>query len=320
MGGGASKGAKNLISADADKLFKEIDKNKDNKLSVAELVAAAKKYGEDTAKAWTEDKIKETLAKFDKDKDGNLDKKEWKAALTDLAKSQAPPAMGKGKPDEKANATKEDAEAAKQDRLAAVRASANAKNSMTEDKLKSYFTSFDTDRDGELSLKEFLAMLMKMNQEYEFMEKSGPMMSEYNKVKYAEAGGERPKPPSDNDDDDDDDEEEPHGVLKEGFFKWYPEFYQACEDKKRDEFQATKDLKEEDLVDYFAQRPLAVRNQLYAPLAGPQVGLKDWKKHAADAEKLRQAEKNASDQEALMKQRDKEDGGLRRAQAELGAI
>ena len=164
-------------------------------------------------------------------------------------------------------------------------------------------------------------MLMKLNGEYEFMEASGPKMSEYLKVKYAAAGGEtaKKKKPKD-DEDEDEDEDEPQGVLQSGFNQWYPDFYVACEEKKRDEFLATKDLKEEELAEYWAERPLRVRNQLYPALAGPQVGLKDWQAHAASASKERQQGRDAAEQEALMAQRDKEDGGEKRRRAELGAL
>ena len=156
MGSGTSKKV-TPVGGDADKIFKQVDQNKDGKLSVTELVDAAAKYGKDAQKEWPEAKIKATIRKHDANGDGLLDKKEWKAALTALAKEGATDKSAKGAGQ---GSTSVD-EAAKLDRLHAGRASENTKKSLTKERLRSIFVSYDADRDGELSFKEFAAMLQR---------------------------------------------------------------------------------------------------------------------------------------------------------------
>jgi len=84
MGGGASK-----ASAEADTIFKSIDTNKNRKLSVQELAAAVKQRGIKTK--WSDSSIREVIAKHDKNGDGDLDMKEWRAALSALHKLEQEP-------------------------------------------------------------------------------------------------------------------------------------------------------------------------------------------------------------------------------------
>ena len=79
MGGGASKGEKKPAQGSdklkeaseaalagklsvAQKIFKEIDTNKDGKLSKDEILAAVKKFGKDAKSVWTATHITETIA------------------------------------------------------------------------------------------------------------------------------------------------------------------------------------------------------------------------------------------------------------------
>ena len=87
MGGGASKTTVTPAAKDADTIFEEADLNKDGKLSVAELIQLAAKYGEQVKAAWPNETIEATVAQHDTDKDGQLNKAEFKAALTALAKA-----------------------------------------------------------------------------------------------------------------------------------------------------------------------------------------------------------------------------------------
>jgi len=101
MGGGASKGAKKPAQgsdklkeaseaalagklAVAQKIFKEIDTNKDGKLSKDEILAAVKKFGKDVKSVWTATHIAETIAFYDRDKDGELDLQEFLECIKEL--------------------------------------------------------------------------------------------------------------------------------------------------------------------------------------------------------------------------------------------
>ena len=68
----------------ADKIFSDIDANKDGVLSVVELYDAATKYGEAIGGDWSLDNIKEAIDKFDENGDGKLDLQEFKHALTQM--------------------------------------------------------------------------------------------------------------------------------------------------------------------------------------------------------------------------------------------
>ena len=101
MGGGASKGAKKPVQASdklkqaseaaaagklavAQKIFKEIDTNKNGKLSKEEITEAVKKYGKDVKSVWTATHITETIAFYDRDKDGELDEQEFLECIKEL--------------------------------------------------------------------------------------------------------------------------------------------------------------------------------------------------------------------------------------------
>ena len=101
MGGGASKGEKKPAQGSdklkeaseaalagklsvAQKIFKEIDTNKDGKLSKDEILAAVKKFGKDVKSVWTATHITETIAFYDRDKDGELDLQEFLECIKEL--------------------------------------------------------------------------------------------------------------------------------------------------------------------------------------------------------------------------------------------
>ena len=84
MGGGASKTPPAVKAA--DQLFKEFDVNKDGKLSLDQLTRAAKQYSATVEKAWPKNLIEKTLAQYDANGDGFLDKAEWNKAVL-LARS-----------------------------------------------------------------------------------------------------------------------------------------------------------------------------------------------------------------------------------------
>ena len=140
------------------------------------------------------------------------------------------------------------------------------------------------------------------------MEAEGPVHIEYCKLKYVEWGGEMKKPrkPSDDEEEEEDDDDEPHGVLFKDFSKWWPPFHQACEDKKRDEFEQTKELSEDELAEWKSERPLSVRANAYEALAGPQVGLKDWKENASKLQAARAKAEAEGESSALFAQRKKD--------------
>lgn len=81
MGGGTSQPAS---SKEVDWVFEQLDMNKDKRLSVEELVAAA--VSQKVAADWPEARIKETVATFDKDGDGLLNQEEWHAAFDELGR------------------------------------------------------------------------------------------------------------------------------------------------------------------------------------------------------------------------------------------
>ena len=138
---------------------------------------------------------------------------------------------------------------------------------------------------------------------------SGPKMSEYLEQKYEEAGGQRPKPQSDDNDEEEDNDDEPHGVLLSGFEVWYPPFIQACEDKKRDEYLKTKELKAEELAEYWGERPLHVRSAEFPPLEGPQDGLAATKASAQAAAATKQEGEAAEEAKVLQAARRAEGRG-----------
>ena len=130
---------------------------------------AAQKYGDDTKKAWSRERIEETVAKYDRNKDGQLDKKEWQQALVELSKP--PPAAGvatKAKASAKyiyaapaAAAPAATAPSETDQRRRANKASAAALES-AKSNAKSVFVSADTDRDEELSVREFIVFLKQV--------------------------------------------------------------------------------------------------------------------------------------------------------------
>lgn len=128
-------------------------------------------------------------------------------------------------------------------------------------RLRTEFISFDLDRDGELGLKDWGQMLIKLNAEYEFMERSGPTMGEYVKGKWYELGGRRANP-DDSDDDDD-------NVVQAGFNAWYDDFIAQCEQKKRREYEATKPLTEEQFEQHWGEKSMRSRTEKFPLLRHP---------------------------------------------------
>jgi len=126
-------------------------------------------------------------------------------------------------------------------------------------RLKHEFISFDSDRDGEHSLHDFIAMLKKLNEEYEFMEDEGA--AAYARKQWAAAGGRRADP--------DDEDDEGSNVSLDGFCAWYRPFVEQCEQKKRDEYAVTKDLSGAQFEAYMAARTLEARNRAYHLLHAP---------------------------------------------------
>lgn len=88
MGSGFSKSSGGAeaaaAAAQAAEIFKVIDINGDHKLTVDELILAARDA--DVADEWTESRIKNTFSSFDTNKDDYLDEKEFSAALAAIAK------------------------------------------------------------------------------------------------------------------------------------------------------------------------------------------------------------------------------------------
>lgn len=305
MGAAASTGSK--AQKAADQIFTKADKDKNGKLSVDELIAAAQKYGEDVKKAWPRERIETTVKKYDRDKDGQLNKKEWQQSLVELSKDPPKPGTKEAAANAGAAVETPSGPSESDQRRRALKASKAALEAAKAN-AKSIFVSADTDRDEELSVREFILFLKKQNEEYEFMEAEGAVHIEYCKLKYTEWGGElkKPRKPSSDDDEEDEDEDEPHGVLLAEFTKWWPPFHQACEDKKRDEYEATKDLSEEECTEWKEERPLGVRANAYEALAGPQLKIGDWKEHAAKAQAGRKAAEIESETQALFAQRKRE--------------
>ena len=125
--------------------------------------------------------------------------------------------------------------------------------------LRHQFTSFDMDRDGVLNTKDFLHMLRQLNDEYGFMPKEGPGVGEFLNLQYTRAGGRRADP--------DDLNDEGLPVTHKGFCKWYSPFISACERRKQDEYEQTKDLSVAKYEIWLKERPFAVRNKGYRELA-----------------------------------------------------
>ena len=76
MGAGASSQAK----ADGAALFAAIDKDRNGRLSVEELVTATQEHGAEMQVAWPLAAIESAVKKYDRDDDGQLDKKEFQKA------------------------------------------------------------------------------------------------------------------------------------------------------------------------------------------------------------------------------------------------
>ena len=71
--------------------FDALDVNKDGKLSLDELTRAAKQHSASGGKAWPKKHIEKTLAQYDTNGDGFLDKAEWTAVLLALVVGVPPP-------------------------------------------------------------------------------------------------------------------------------------------------------------------------------------------------------------------------------------
>ena len=134
------------------------------------------------------------------------------------------------------------------------------------DDLRKFFVSFDADRDGALGLKDFAAMLNRLNSaidfEYDFMEAEGPLNAAYITAKYREAGGRWGVDLKDGEDE--------QYVSFEGFVTWYPPFVAQCEEKKRTEHAATRQLNGVQYEAYLRDRPSRQeRNKNYSRLVLP---------------------------------------------------
>ena len=86
MGAGASSGLR-ADKATADELFKKADKDQNGVLSLDELCEAASAHGEETKKAWGRERIMDTIQKYDRDGDNQLDPSEWSQAFIELTKA-----------------------------------------------------------------------------------------------------------------------------------------------------------------------------------------------------------------------------------------
>jgi len=129
------------------------------------------------------------------------------------------------------------------------------------ERLKHEFISFDADRDGLHDLHDFIAMLLKLNEEYDFMASEGPAMAAFARKQWASAGGRRPDP--------DDDDDEGAYVTLDGFCNWYRPFIEQCEQRKRDEYTVTKDLSGAQFEAHMARLTLTERNRRYPLLHAP---------------------------------------------------
>ena len=87
MGAGSSvptlKKARSSVE-DADLLFGSMDRNNDGLLSLVEIYDAVQSYSEKVQAEWQLDDIKETVARFDANSDGMLDRDEFQAVLDNM--------------------------------------------------------------------------------------------------------------------------------------------------------------------------------------------------------------------------------------------
>ena len=83
----------------------------------------------------------------------------------------------------------------------------------------------------------------------------------------------------------------------------------------RAEYEQTKDLAEGELAQYWAERPMRMRNQLYEALEGPQEGYAATLENAKAAADARAKQALAAEADALAAARQKE--GRHDLQAEL---
>ena len=125
--------------------------------------------------------------------------------------------------------------------------------------LRHQFISFDMDRDGVLNTRDFLHMLQQLNEDYSFMPKEGPDVGLFLNAQYKRAGGRRPDP--------DDSDDEGEAVSHKAFCKWYAPFVAACERRKQDEYEQTKDLSVPKYEAWLKERPFASRNRSYRELS-----------------------------------------------------
>ena len=88
MGSGISTTPLSPNVEDHARLFAEADQNEDGKASLEELVALAKRYGQQTAAAWPKSLVEETIKQHDEDKDGCLNMAEFEAALRALREAR----------------------------------------------------------------------------------------------------------------------------------------------------------------------------------------------------------------------------------------
>ena len=98
-------------------------------------------------------------------------------------------------------------------------------------------------------------MLAKLNEEYDFAEVGTAGFGRLVNANFSRAGGRRADP------DDEDDEEV--GVTPAGFAKWYPELVSQCEQRRADEYAATKGMGERQCEVYLAGRTLELRNRSF---------------------------------------------------------
>ena len=57
-------------------------------------------------------------------------------------------------------------------------------------------------------------------------------------------------------------------MTHKAFCKWYAPFVAACERRKRDEYEQTKDLSVAKYEEWLRERPLSMRNKGYRELSG----------------------------------------------------
>lgn len=95
MGGGVSK-TKPLPKSSELALFKEMDADGSGALSVDELKAALEKHAAAVALTWKVEDIDQVVSFFDRDRDGQLDEKEFAEAVTELKKREAAQPVARG--------------------------------------------------------------------------------------------------------------------------------------------------------------------------------------------------------------------------------